>query len=68
MNYKPKARSSDLVVQESGDETLVYDLEQNVLLWAGTSETTNPGNREAFISELVRAASYEMRKAGVVAR
>ena len=49
-------------------ETLVYDLEQNVLLWAGTSETTNPSDREAFIAELVSAASREMRNAGLVAQ
>lgn len=48
-------------------ETLVYDLEQNVLLWAGTSETTNPSNRQEFIGQLVGAASREMRRAGVVA-
>src|SRR5512144_611272 len=28
--YKPKVRGSDLLVQQLGDELLVYDLERNV--------------------------------------
>ena len=26
MSYRPLARTSDFVVQESGDDTLIYDL------------------------------------------
>ena len=63
--YAPGYLSTDTTV---AIETLVYDLEQNVLLWAGTSKTTNPTNRSAFIAELVTAASTEMRKAGVIAQ
>ena len=63
--YAPGYLSTETTV---AIETLVYDLEQNVLLWAGTSETTNPGDREAFIAELVTAASREMRRVGVIAR
>ena len=29
MEFKPKARVSDLVIQESGNELLIYDLKTN---------------------------------------
>jgi hypothetical protein len=47
-------------------ETLVYSVEQDKLLWAGQSKTTNPSNIQDFIRELSDAAAKEMRKAGFV--
>ncbi len=49
-------------------ETLVYDLEQNVLLWAGVTETTIPDEWSELMSSLVSSAIREMRRAGVIAQ
>jgi hypothetical protein len=48
-------------------ETLVFDLRQDKLLWAGQSETTNPERLDLFIAELVQAAAAEMTRVGVIA-
>ena len=48
-------------------ETLVFDLRQNKLLWAGTSETTNPERLDLFMKDLVKAAGAQMRRVGVIA-
>jgi hypothetical protein len=47
-------------------ETLVYDLKQNKLVWAGMSETKNPSRADAFIRELVDESAREMRKQGLI--
>ena len=47
-------------------ETLVYSLEQNKLIWAGESKTTNPSQVDAFIKELAAAAAKEMKKLGLL--
>jgi len=47
-------------------ETLVYSLSLDKLLWAGVSTTTNPGEAQAFIKELVSAAVKEMKKQRLV--
>ena len=47
-------------------ETLVYSLEQNKLVWAGQSKTTNPSSADAFIKELVGKVAAEVKKAGLV--
>ena len=47
-------------------ETLVFDLRQEKMIWAGQSETTNPDKLEDFIRELVRVAVAELRKEGVI--
>jgi hypothetical protein len=47
-------------------ETLVFDLRQDKLIWAGQSETTNPDELEAFVRELVKVAVAELRKEGVI--
>lgn len=47
-------------------ETLVYSIEEDILLWAGESETTDPKEVRKFVKELVDAAGKEMRKAGLV--
>jgi hypothetical protein len=47
-------------------ETLVYSLEQNKLVWAGQSETTNPSKVGPFINELVSKAAAEMKKQGLI--
>ena len=47
-------------------ETLVYSLKQNKLIWAGQSKTTNPSKVDAFVKELSKAATKEMKKAGLL--
>jgi len=47
-------------------ETLVYSVKQNKLVWAAQSKTTNPGNVDSFVRELVNAAAAEMKKQGVI--
>ncbi len=48
-------------------ETLVYDLRQNKLVWAGRTRTMNPSNVEGFIKELATAVGKELRSDGVIA-
>jgi hypothetical protein len=48
-------------------ETLVFDLGQDKMIWAGQSETTNPDNLEHFVRELVKVGVAELRKEGVIA-
>jgi len=62
--YSPGYVVTDTVVRV---ETLVFDLRQNKLLWAGTSETTNPERLDLFMKDLVKAAGAEMRRVGVIA-
>ena len=47
-------------------ETLVYSLEQNKLVWAGQSKTTNPSKVDAFVKEVAAGAGKEMKKAGLL--
>jgi hypothetical protein len=61
--YTPGYLTTDTVVSV---ETLVYSVEQDALLWAGRSETTNPKDIRKFVKDLVDAAGKQMRKAGLV--
>jgi len=61
--YSPGYLRTDTVVYV---ETLVYDLKQNKLVWAGQSNTMNPSKAESFIRELVDEAAKEMRKQGLI--
>jgi hypothetical protein len=47
-------------------ETLVYDLTNDEMIWAGQSETVNPSKAESMIKELVDEAGKEMRKQGLL--
>ena len=48
-------------------ETMIYDLTQNKLIWAGQSKTMNPSNVEQGIKDLADAVGKELRAAGLVA-
>ncbi len=48
-------------------ETLVYDLRQNKLVWAGQTRTMNPSDVESFVKELAAAVSKELKASGLVA-
>jgi hypothetical protein len=47
-------------------ETLVYSLQQNKLVWASQSQTTNPTQVGSFIRELGKAVGTEMEKQGLL--
>jgi hypothetical protein len=47
-------------------ETLLYDVKQAKLLWAGVSETTNPKEAQIFITGLVGAVVKELQKQGLI--
>ena len=47
-------------------ETLIYSLDQDKLLWASTSRTTNPSDLRALITEVADATVKEMIKQGLL--
>jgi hypothetical protein len=49
-------------------ETLVYDLSGDKLIWAATSETTNPKSVRAAVKDIVQATADEMKKRGLTKR
>jgi hypothetical protein len=61
--YDPGYVRTDTIVSV---ETLVYSLEQDKLVWAGRSETTNPSKVGPFIQELTAKAASEMKKLGLI--
>ena len=50
-----------------GVETLLYDLANDKLVWAGQSETMNPSKAESFMKELLNAVGDELQKDGLIA-
>jgi len=61
--YDPGYVRTDTIVYV---ETLVYSLEQDKLVWAGRSQTTNPSKVGDFIKELTAKAAGEMKKQGLI--
>ncbi|HET9155285.1 MAG TPA: hypothetical protein VFN91_01380 [Myxococcaceae bacterium] len=61
--YTPGYVVTDTIVRV---ETLVFDLKQNKLVWAGQSETTNPDRLDQFMRELVKAVGDDMRRKGLI--
>jgi hypothetical protein len=49
-------------------ETLIYSLNQDKLLWAGTSRTSNPEGLQSLITEVADAVASQVAKQGLVAR
>lgn len=49
-------------------ETLIYSLNQDKLLWAGTSRTTNPEGLQGLVTEVANGVAGEIRKQGLVVR
>jgi hypothetical protein len=47
-------------------ETLVYSLEQNKLLWAGRSKTSDPANIDSLVREIADAVAAEMQREGLI--
>jgi hypothetical protein len=61
--YDPGYLRTDTIVTI---ETLVFSLEQDKLIWAGMSRTSNPDSVPDLIRELVEKAAKEMRKQGLI--
>jgi len=47
-------------------ETLVYSLEQNLLIWAGVSRTVDPDRVEGLVRDLARAVTEGMARDGLL--
>ena len=47
-------------------ETLVYDMRQEKLVWAGQSQTTNPSKVDGLIKELADQTARQLRQQGLV--
>jgi hypothetical protein len=62
--YEPARVSTETVLRV---EALVYSLQRDELLWAGTSRTVNPSNLEKFVARLADQAAEEMMHQGVLA-
>jgi hypothetical protein len=65
MAYDPGYLRSEAVAYV---ETLVYDLRQDKLLWAGESETLRPPQADAFVRELADDAARQLKQQGLVRR
>lgn len=61
--YSPGYIRTDTVVNV---ETLVYRVQDDTLVWAGVSGTTNPDKVDSFVREIVDEAVREMKKAGLL--
>ena len=49
-------------------ETLIYSLNNDKLLWAGTSRTSNPAGLSSLVDEVADAVAREVVKQGLIAR
>lgn len=58
----PTAKSKTTVMVE----TLAYSIDQDRLLWSGTSEVTDPKNADDVVKKLIGDAAKEVKKAGLV--
>jgi hypothetical protein len=61
--YSPSYVRTDTIVSV---ETLVYSLEQDKLVWAGRSDTTNPSKVASFIKDLAKKVAGDMKKQGLI--
>lgn len=61
--YDPGYLRTDTIVSV---ETLVFSLEQDKLVWAGVSQTTNPKRVPDFIKQLTAKVAGELKKQGLI--
>jgi hypothetical protein len=47
-------------------ETLIYDVKNDKLLWAGLSQTKNPKRVDSFMKDLASAVADQLKKEGLV--
>jgi hypothetical protein len=60
--YSPGYVQTDTIVTV---EILIYSLEQNKLVWAAQSQTTNPSKVGPFIQELTASVAAQLKKQGL---
>ncbi len=60
--YMPGYVRTDTIVSV---ETLIYDLEQNKLVWAARSETKNPEKVGPFVKEVAAKVAAQLKKEGL---
>jgi hypothetical protein len=48
-------------------EVLVYSLKQNVLVWAGKSQSTEPGKVDEFVTRLAAEVVKELKDRRLIA-
>ena len=65
LSYSTGSVQTDTVVSI---ETLIYSLNKDQLLWAGTSRTSNPEGLSELVDEVADAVAKEVAKQGLVAR
>lgn len=63
MAYSPGYLVTNTIVRV---ETKVYALESDKLVWAGVSDTFNPGSARNLVDDVARAVAADMRKQGLV--
>lgn len=63
MAYSPGYMRTDTVVSV---ETNLYSLENDELVWAGTTETLNPNDVAKMVNEIADAVSKDLRSKGLV--
>ncbi|HXY42418.1 MAG TPA: hypothetical protein VEQ10_22270 [Vicinamibacteria bacterium] len=61
--YSPSYVTTDTIVYV---ETLIYSMDQDKLVWAGRSETTNPEKVGPFVKELTAKVAAELKKEGLI--
>jgi hypothetical protein len=65
LSYSTGSVQTDTVVSI---ETLIYSLNKDQLLWAGTSRTSNPEGLSELVDEVADAVAKEVVKQGLIAR
>jgi hypothetical protein len=63
--YSPGYLQTDTIVSV---ETLIYSTDQDKLIWAGESTTTNPTKVDSFVRELSGKVATELRREGLLAK
>ena len=63
--YSPGYLQTDTIVTV---ETLIYSMQQDKLIWAGESRTTNPTKVDAFVRELSGKVGTELRREGLLSK
>jgi hypothetical protein len=63
IDLTPASARTDITVVV---ETLIFDVSGDKLLWAGTSESSNPKGAQALIKDIVDAAVEHMKKDGLI--
>jgi hypothetical protein len=61
--YTPAEVTTDTILRV---ETLVYSLDRDELLWAGTSRTVNPAKVPEFVEEVADTAAKQMTRQGLL--